>query len=210
MNYQSYQYLYPPRPENAIMPVSLPLYEARGYVAQFKKNGQSNIMAISPDRKIIAMNRHGQQHRQWQPSEATQAAFNDLRGGWYVFTSELIHAKVKVLRDINFIHDILVADSQHLTGTTFAERQTILADLFPHAVDHISGGYRVIDQHTWLAKNYQTGFARLFQGIAERRQAEDEGLVLKNPKARLALCLGERSNVKWQAKCRLPTKNYSF
>ena len=134
------------------MPVTLPLYEARGYVAQYKKNGQANVMAISPDRQIIAMNRHNEKHRQWQPSGATQTAFNDLPRGWYVFCAELLHAKVKAIRDINFIHDVLVANGEHLTGTTFADRQTILADLFPNAVDHISGGYRVIDSHTWLAK----------------------------------------------------------
>ena len=137
-------------------------------------------------------------------------AFLGLPGGWYVFTAELLHSKVPGLRNINYIHDILVTDSEHLTGTTFAERQALLSRLFPDAVEHVSGGYRVINPNTWLANNHTANFATMFKTISEKRNPEDEGLVLKNPTARLAFCLTATSNSAWQAKCRIPHKNYAF
>jgi hypothetical protein len=210
MKYNQFSYLYPPRPDAAIPPAMLNLYEARGFVAQTKKNGTSNVMAVSPDRKITAMTRHKTDHKLWSPDAITQHAFLDLHGGWYVFVAELLHSKVPGLRHTNYINDILVADGEHLTGTTFAERQALLAELFPNAVEHISGGYKVIDSNTWLAENFHSGFSALFETMTSRQQPEDEGLVLKNPNTKLAFCTTASSNSAWQVKCRKPTRNFSF
>lgn len=201
MKYEQFSYLYPPRPSVNIPPEALPQWEKSGYWSQTKKNGTANVMAITPDRKVIAMTRHKTEHKAWAPDAATGLAFRDLSGGWYVFTAELLHSKVPGLRNINYIHDVLVADSEHLTGTTFAERQALLARLFPDAVAHISGGYRVIDPHTWLACNHTDGFAAMFRTLSQKRSPEDEGIVLKKPTAKLAFCLTATSNSAWQAKC---------
>lgn len=210
MVYNKYTYLYPPRPEHAILPLDLARFEARGYVCQIKKNGTSNVMAISPDRQITAMMRDRKPHKAWEPDERTRRAFLDLPGkGWYYFCAELLHSKVSGLRHTNYIFDILVADGTRLEGTTFSERQTILGDLFPNSVESMGGGYRVIDQHTWLAVTYPGSFYRLFQTIQQRHRPEDEGLVLKKPNAKLAFCVSPTSNEDWQVKCRLPTANYA-
>jgi hypothetical protein len=211
MKYHTFSYLYPPRPDNAIPPNMLGFYEQRGYVCQLKKNGTGNVMAISPDRQIIAMNRHHDVHKLWTPDEITRRAFLDLPGdGWYYLVAELLHSKVIGMRHINYINDILVADGEYLIGTTFAQRQNLLAALFPNAVTHIDGGYKVIDANTWLAVNHKSGFAALFDALGRKKQPEDEGLVLKNPNAKLAYCTTAKSNSSWQVKCRISTKNYSF
>jgi len=213
--YNSYSFLYPPRPEtkNKIYPMQIPSWEARGFWAQYKKNGTNNVMAISPDRQITARERRNIPHVMWTPSEHTRLPFLGLKGGWYVFSCELIHSKVaggasKGLRDINYIHDILVADNAHLTGTTFAQRQEMLAVLFdaPNLPIAASGSHYVIDAHTWLARNHTKGFAKMFAGLSG---AEDEGLVLKSPTAKLVSCAKEGLNASWMVKVRVPHGNYA-
>jgi hypothetical protein len=178
-------------------------------------------MAISPQRKVVAMQRTNKAHILWSPSDHTANPFRDLKGhGWYVFVAELLHSKVAAekqrqatgsesgLRDINYINDILVADGTTLTGTTFEHRQQMLADMFGASRLPVSqtGSHYVIDRHTWLARNHRSGFRRLFAGLSS---PEDEGLVLKMATAKLAPCLKEGSNSSWQIKIRKPTKNYA-
>ena len=50
-------------------------------------------------------------------------------------------------------------------------------------------------------------FESIFNGL---EAAEDEGLVLKNPKAELSMPINKTSNGGWQVKCRKPTKLYAF
>jgi hypothetical protein len=219
MNYNSYTFFWPPRPKLAIPPAILPTKEGR-YWAQIKKNGTGNTLALSPDdgkgfgRQLITMTRHNEAHKAWTPDGKTHSAFRNLPGnGWYYFVAELMHNKVPGIRHINYINDILVADGESLVGTTFEERQKLLADLFGvenvPAVDFTGEpvGYVPIDANTWLAKNYTGNFLNLFQSLT---RPEDEGLVLKDPKARLAFCSREDSNSAWQLKCRRPTKVNHF
>lgn len=211
--YTAYRFLWPPRPEKKIYEMQLNWFESRGYVAQYKKNGTGNVIAISPQRNIIAMQRKNIPHVLWSPSEHTKDAFRDLKGhGWYVFVAELVHSKVANgkaigLSDINYINDILVADGRYLVGTTFTQRQTMLAELFDLKRRPVAktGSHYVIDQHTWLARNHTSGFQKLFAGLSS---PEDEGLVLKLPTAKLEPCLKLGSNAGWQVKIRKPHENY--
>lgn len=208
MQYASYTYLWPPRPETAIPRSALSFYEKRGWVAQAKKNGTCNVLAVSPEKKIVAMNRHAQPHKLWSPTAASSAAFADLPGkGWYVFVAELLHSKVEGLRDTNFINDILVADGTYLVGMTFIERQSLLAKLFLKGGEAETESHYVINDNTWLAKNRINDFDAFFASLDK---PEDEGIVLKNPNAPLALCLKAASNSTWQVKSRRQHKNYSF
>jgi hypothetical protein len=166
------------------------------------------VIGVAPDRSLKVMRRDRTEHKAWKPLPETNEAFSRLPGkGWYVFTAELLHSKVPGLRNINYIHDILVADGNYLIGSLFADRQAVLRHLFPTTTQSIDGHYYVIDEYTWLAHNYTSGFRALFASLS---RADDEGLVLKNPKARLELCLREDSNSAWQYKCRRETKNYKF
>jgi hypothetical protein len=213
IDYTTYRFLWPPRPERKIYELQLDWFESQGYWAQYKKNGTGNVMAISPQREVIAKQRTNKPHILWAPSAHTSDAFRSLKGhGWYVFVAELVHSKVANasflgLRDINYINDILVADGTTLTGTTFTKRQELLADLFgaSHLPVAKSGSHYVIDRHTWLARNHRSGFRKMFAGLAS---PEDEGLVLKQPAAKLSSCLRESSNSSWQVKIRVPHPNY--
>lgn len=207
MRYDKYQYLWPPRPTNAVPPVMLRYYEQRGWTAQAKKNGTCNIIAVEPNGRLQCMNRHKETHKLWNPTEHSSAIFKTLDRGWYVFVAELLHSKVEGIRDTNYINDILVCQDQYLVGMTFRERQELLYDLFK---DHIKGetvSHYVLNDNTWLAKNHTTQFDDLYHQLTG---PDDEGLVLKIPFSTLSLCLRESSNVQWSVKCRRSHANYSF
>lgn len=178
-----------------------------------KKNGTCNVLAVGPDGSIKAMTRHETVHKLWTPSAKTAAPFKNLprqNEGWYVFVAELMHSKVAGgTKDTNYIHDILVADGEYLVGKTFEERQAILVGLFPDIDQSKSTvSYHVIDDNTWLARNYSGALSALYDTVIADPSCE--GLVLKNPKAKLAMCSRQKSNTDWQVKCRRPHKNYSF
>lgn len=205
MRFEEWQYLWPPRPENAVARGLLGYYENQGWLAQVKMNGTCSVLAVAPDRKTIkAMSRHKDEHKLWAPGPQTAKPFQSLPGdGWYVFVAELMHSKVPGIRDINYINDILVADGEYLVGTTFAQRQEMLEKLFKvHTLKKTVSHY-VIDAHTWLARNYEDDFSELFASL---KDAEHEGLVLKDPFAKLAMCTRQGSNTAWQVKCRMPEK----
>lgn len=206
--YTQFQYLWPPRPEKPVPVNFLKVYEQKKWVAQFKKNGTCNVIAVGPDRQITAMNRHNEMHKSWEPTRASSELFRQLPGsGWYVFVAELLHSKVEGLRDINYLHDILVADGEYLVGTPFIERQRRLKALLVRGGEVVTDSHTVLNPNTWLARTYAGGFTKLFNGLS---RPEDEGLVVKNPNAVLTLCSRPSANADWQAKCRVGTKNYTF
>lgn len=211
MRFDSYTYLWPPRPEKPAPPSLLKHFEQCGYVAQHKLNGTCNVIAVPPDRsRLVCMNRHADEHKAWQPTAKSSAAFRALRGkGWWVFVAELMHSKVPGIRDVNFLNEVLVADGVHLSGTTFIERQQIINDAFARllATAGETDSHFDLDGHTWIAKLHTQGFSRIFKGLT---RPEHEGLVLKDPRARLVQCGRPSANAKWQVKVRRPHENYAF
>jgi hypothetical protein len=208
VNYETYSYLYPPRPDVPAPVTMLGRLEAQGFVAEIKKNGACSVIAISPDKKIIAKNRHHSDHLAWQPDYKKMQPFLNLPGrGWYVFVAELLHSKVSGLRDINYVHDVLVNDGEYLIGYTQAERQKILHDIFNTRDIAPTQSHHVIDPTTWVVREYTRGFRDLFDSLDK---PEDEGLVFKNPTTPLAFCNREKSNNAGQLKIRKTHKNFSF
>jgi hypothetical protein len=206
MEYTSYQYLFPPRPEKAIPTGLLPFYAKKKWIGQYKKNGTCNILVMTPEYKFIAMNRHGEEHKAWAPTELSTAPFKLLEPGWYVFVSEVLNNKVPGIRDTQYVFDLLVYKGVYLVGSTLSSRLSILHDMFSaHFIAETYSHY-VITPNVWLAKTITSGFLKKFEAI---ENPEDEGLVLKNPEAELEHCM-KGANNGWQVKCRKPHKNFSF
>lgn len=204
--YEEFRYLWPPRPEQAIARPMFSFYERSGWICQLKLNGACSVIFVPPNREMFAWGRHNEPHKAWQANDASRSAFRNLPGeGWYVFVAELMHSKVPGIRNINYIFDILVNDGDYLVTTTLAERQAMLTNLFETHETTLS--HHVIDDNTWLVRNYTEGFEELFDSLD---RPEYEGLVFKNPKAKLAYCEKEGGNTKWQVKHRKPHKNFTF
>lgn len=202
------EYLYPPRPDKAIPSALLGFYENRNWMAQIKKNGTCNVLTVTADEKgrhVAAMTRHKTGHELWTPNDVSEAAFKALPGdGTWVFVAELLHSKVKGgPQNTNYLHDCLVADGKYLLGSAYADRYIKLVHAFtPQLKSGEDDAYKIND-NTFILKNFYPGddlsFKDRFKALSK---PEDEGLVLKDPGARLRLCDREKANVDGMVKCR--------
>ena len=204
MKYDQYTYLWPTRPTNAALPATLGFWEKRGMIAQIKKNGTNNVVFVT-DKEVIFKTRHNDDHKQWVPKKSTIDFFASLPA-WTVLNTELLHNKTKDIKDSVFIYDVVAYNGEQLVGETFMKRQELLRGLFDTQDETYS--HYMIEDGIWLAKNYDKDFSDLYQKTL--LHDEDEGLVLKKPKAKLKQCVSANSNSSWMIKCRKPHKNYSF
>lgn len=214
MEFTKYSFLFPPRPSKAIPSSLIPFYAKRGWVGQYKKNGTCTVLYVSPDKEIIVRTRHDDDHKLWTPTDASTDVFKSLPGkGWYVFIVEVLHSKFKGRRDTIYAFDIVVKDSKQLTGKTFTERQEILRGLFD-ARDEGDASHYVVNPNVWIARTITEDLVSVMEVVNAQAPAdgapENEGLVLKNPKARLEPMSRKTSNTGWQVKCRITHANYVF
>ena len=203
MDYKEYNYLYPPRPENKIPRGMLSFYEKRGYWAQVKKNGTCTVI-FAKGNTVIFKTRHADDHKQWSPTPE-HIRFFQGSDNWNVYCAELLHNKTTHIKNQLYIFDKIVDDGIHLVGTTFEDRQLILQSQWEGDFEEKSHQTRVHD-YISVAENLVGDFDVVFDELLP----EDEGLVIKNPNGILEPCFKDTSNNRWQVKCRIPTKNYSF
>lgn len=214
MDYNEYKYLFPPRPETKIPQSSIAFYERRGWVAQVKKNG-TNTVIFARGNEVIFKQRHqdetglGMDHRDWKPQQVHIDFFSGLsKDKWNVFHAELIHSKTKSIKNHLFIHDILVHNGKHLVGMNLIERHKLLHDMLMSEDAKEEDDLYRLGVGFSIARNLTKGYVNRF--LPENMKPEDEGIVLKNPKAGLEPCLRETANRGWQVKSRIPHKNYGF
>lgn len=203
-----YEGMIPPRAKNSIAPHGLGFFEKQQWNAQVKKNGTNNVIVVHPDRTLTAHNRRGESHKLWEFTPESERIFKKIPGnGYWVLNAELIHSKVKGMRDINYVHDVLVADGKSLVGKTTHERQQVLERLFRPEMNKetFDSGYLPLDENAWLATMIQGGFRDHFFNLTSE---EDEGLMLKNPRGKLGL--RDAAGCDWMVKCRRTNKNMSF
>jgi len=204
MQYTQYGYMWPPRPEDAIPTSMLGFYEKQGWVGQIKKNGTCTVVFAEKD--VTFKTRHNDDHKAWAPKADHIEFFKTVADGqWCVFEAELLHSKGGGIKDTFYIFDILVWQGENLVGTTFAERQALLFEIFPDRID--GGDHWKLTDRIWLAKPILKDFLQVWTDLSAH---EDEGIVLKNPNAKLKLCNKQNANKGWQIKCRRPHKNYAF
>jgi len=222
MRYEGYTYLWPPRPDKAIPTNMLHFYESRGWVGQMKKNGTCTVVFVSPEGEVTYKTRHNADHKMWKPTNKSGAIFEDMPGeGWYVFVVEVLHNKTRMIKDTVYIFDIMVNDGELLVGKTFTERMDMLKEIFgikehsdDNVVDFAYGSHYVLNPNAWLARTITTGFEKIMRVANNQKPAEgaplDEGIVMKNPKAKFEMPGRKKSNSRWQVKCRIEHKNYDF
>lgn len=206
MNYDSYMYLWPPRPEAKIPVAMTGFYDKRGWLGQAKLNGTCSVIFTNGVDCIIKT-RHNEDHKAWSPRQEHVDFFKSTaKGGrWNVFIAELMHNKSPLLKDMLYVFDITVYDGMQLTGKTFAERQALLADIIPGEEREL---WYEHSRFVVRARNHLGASKALYERITETPYVE--GLVMKDPKAKLDLCNRQDNNTGWQVKCRKVTKNYGF
>ena len=215
--FQSYTYLYPPRPEHTTHPNQLGKYDNDKFIAQPKYNGTCCNVFISED-EVVVMNRH----KGKISSDYSKIDFKGLhRGtGWIVLSGEFLNKNKKGENGKPFnlkfvIWDILVYQGDYLIGSTFEDRVKLLDELYPCYKMRVGDDFEnykhlcfTNSDNVYRAPNYYANFELLFHDLAKTDLYE--GVVLKRRDGKLTYGLTEKNNHGWQIKSRKPTKNYDF
>jgi ATP-dependent DNA ligase len=207
IRYESFQYIFPPRPKNPIQSKDLKIWDNDMMVAQPKLNG-SNCNIYMDGTNIYVFNRHGQRMTNFDLTK--EELYKLYRGkGWMVLNGEYMNKSKKdtygeVFNNKFCLFDILVYNNEYLVGKTFEER-IILLDYFygrpENALDLISG-------NIFRIKSFYSDFENLYDSLIKTDMVE--GLVLKRRNAKLEIGSTENNNIKSQIKVRKPTKNYKY
>jgi hypothetical protein len=207
IKYQSFQYIFPPRPKNPVPHTDLKMWDNGMMIAQPKLNG-SNCTIYTNGRDIYVYNRHGQRLSGFNISK--DEILSIYRGkGWLVLNGEYMNKSQKDKNGEVFNHkfclfDILVLDNNYLIGTTFQQRIEIMDKLYGIPKDFVGS----ISENCFRIKSYDKGFIDLYNEFINVDMVE--GLVLKRKTAKLEVGTSENNNSKSQIKVRKPTKNYKF
>lgn len=205
MIYNHYMYLWPPRPEEAVSRDLIPMYERRHWIAQKKKNG-TNTPIFTNGQQVIFKTRHNEDHKLWSAKQRHIEFFRQQPNNkWNVYCGELLHHKTPHIKDQLYLFDIIVCDGIHLIGMPFADRYNILLNKWKVVDEH--SDTLVVSSCVSIAKCFSRSLLDIYD---HQLNKEDEGLVLKNPKAGLSSCLQNKKNGGWQVKCRIIHKNYGF
>lgn len=205
--------MFPPRADTSIRPENIDKY--KGYIGQYKYNGTRNLIFVLPDGSIQLFNRHQEPHKQYKLTKRMEQSILGLdlpAGHYHVLDGELMHAKTTGLKDRIVLYDILVYNSQYLVGSTYQERNDLLASVCgqPQEVEDATGrgiALKVTDA-LWLAQTFSEDLADRFKDHIDLD--EIEGLVLKDPRGALDMGVVVKNNTAWQIRCRKPHKNYDY
>ncbi|MCK5316913.1 MAG: hypothetical protein KAJ55_03315 [Anaerolineales bacterium] len=208
MDFKEWRYLYPPRPESAVTCDLIAMYEKEGWVGQYKKNGTCAVIGVGPDHSFQWMNRH-RDNLKWTPTERIAGMLWEIFGSskWTVLVGELLHSKVKDIRNKLYLFDYIVLEGEYQLGTTFREREKILQERFEPYVEAESESHWLATDDVWLAKTQVIGLEAIFRSM---NKPEDEGLVLKDPEGKLRDCERLKTNGHWQVKVRHPKANFPW
>lgn len=213
MDYNSFTYLYPPRPTTAVEFGGATFNDLKdiGWVAQLKLNGQRNVIYIGPGKVVEFWNRHREKHRNYSPPswiiEELLDIFHPKDNEWLVIDSELLHAKDPKVKNTIYVWDILVSGNKLLLDTTYDERYELLRSTIDCTPYH-NGITLQLSDHLWLAENYHSDEWDDRWGAT--KESYVEGFVIKNPEGRLKPMFKEKNNSEWQTRCRKSTASYRF
>jgi len=213
MRYDSFVYIYPPRPTMAIKPKSSAFEGMKsrdGWTAQLKLNGQRNMIYIYPSGEIEFWNRRKEKHRNYTPPEflldQVRSIF-DNRGQWMVIDGELLHAKDRNIKNTLYVWDILVCDDELLIGKTLDFRYNLLLERM-HGGRLVSDYVMVASPNIWVASN--VGPDEFDDAFEQCAKSYVEGLMFKDINAKLQPCFTDKNNSSWQVRCRRPHGAYRF
>lgn len=218
--YNSFKFIFPPRPESKIPPRLISVYDTQEFIAQPKYNGSCCSLFLDGVSAPIIINRHNETKTRVSPTIDLAGAHRG--NNWMVLTGELMD-KSKKGEDgepiVGFIiWDILVYESRHLLGMSLYDRLMLLEKLYPCKRGMYVGPSGLVDiKHLCLtdaagvykAPTYfggQNYFPKLYNDIV--KVDAYEGLVLKKIQSKLEPGFNPSNNNLWQLKVRKPTKNY--
>jgi len=203
------QYIYPPRPENKIKPVSLNKYDTDEYLCEPKLDGSNCTLYIGM-KSFSQRNRHQGTITNFKMDE--KEILNLQKGkGEIVLVGEYMNKSKKGTDGKLFnkkfvIFDILVYEDMYLVGTTFEERYELIKSIYE--LKEYDDYLFQISENVFFVKSFKDKFEKRFNSIIKVDMLE--GFVLKRKNAKLERGTRQKNNVNSQLKVRKPTLNYQF
>jgi len=207
------QFLYPPRVESKLQPISLDKFDNGNYVGQPKLNGSNTSVTIS-ESVAIPKERHNTFF-----SIPPKFDFKSLhRGnGFMCLTGEFMNKSKKDNTEKPFrgfcIWDIVAYNNKILVGSTIEERISLLDKLYPSkdaikTKKGITYLFKTNVENIYKVNNFYGKFTEIYDDISKVDMVE--GFVLKRKSGKLEMMTREQNNVGWSVKVRKPTSNYKF
>ena len=107
-------FMYPPRPEKAILPSMISFYEKKKFIGQIKKNGTCSVANVDIAGNVEFRTRHNELHRAWTPTDEAKDWFGRYPDSYFVF--ELLHSKGAGVRDTIYLFDVLKMEGTDQVG----------------------------------------------------------------------------------------------
>ena len=214
--FNSWTYFYPTRTSVKIPFDDNPVLDiwrkATDAIAQFKMNGDRNLIAVDPDGNIKMWNRHKEEQKYDIPMDISIRIQNMAhRGYWTVFDSELLHKRTKAIKDCLYFYDVLVWRSKKLVGMPYRSRYELLSDIgLPFMPLEPEG----ITESLYMAENFTADkWDWLWGEIKKQPTGWCEGMVLKHLDYESRLMAGDKKEDNcggFMCRVRKPKKNYMF
>lgn len=217
-DYNKFQYIYPPRPDNKIPPSELQNFDNGEYIGQPKYNGTC-CLVFTNGRDQFIYNRH----KELLSNYSRDIDFKSLAksNSWYVYVGEYLN-KGKLgesgnkLKDMFVIWDVLVWSGEYLIGEKLISRLRLLENIYPCERAVVSHNGLEMYEHIcctefkgiYKTPTYMNDFKILYDDLVKTDIYE--GLVLKKIESKLTYGFQELNNHDWQIKCRKETKIYHF
>jgi hypothetical protein len=219
--FDTWRFFFPPRTKMVLPPgpsSARTMWESfPDAIAQYKLKGSRNMTVQHPGGRIELWGRGkagkpGTIQKQIPLSPLMRLQIESLgldRSKLHVLDGEFVHAKTTDIKDVLYLFDILVHDSQHLLGVSGRERYDLLHRI---ALD-ANIPYFALDKSPRKGMFVAENFSPCRWEDAWRRvQPFDycEGLVIKRMGPASALEYGgqEYNNSGWMTRLRKPSANY--
>lgn len=210
VRFESFHYIYPPRPKNAVPVGELDFWDDGSMIAQPKLNG-SNAVIFMNGKDVYVYNRHNQRLTNFNLSKEELLRLYS-GSGWMVINGEYLNKSKKDETGETFNHkliifDILVHNSNYLLGSSFQERVNLLDSLYRKNDSDKSYLYSV-GENVYRVKSFEKGFKEAFDTLTKIDMVE--GFVMKRRNGKLEIGNTENNNSKSQLKFRKKCNMYKY
>lgn len=233
--YNTFRYLFPPRPENALPVTLLEAYEKKGFVFQPKLNGDCCVVFMN-GKDIFIYDRHKKIYTKPRITEDIAKLYRETiaeglpTNKWMVLTGEyMVKSKFekdgKLFNHKFVVHDIIAYDNFQLVGMTTTERIELLDKLYgTEDKEILEDGIRQWDylyttgvRNCYRVKSYSENIVGLWSEMFSSVDTDEqilkfmfEGFVAKSADSPLENGSKEMNNNTLMVKFRIATKNYSY
>jgi len=214
------EYVFPPRPKDAVPPGDLPQYEStHNWVVQRKFKGTRTVVRVTSSGEVLFFNRHKGEHKQWQPTRRIIAQILDLDllpGVEYWLDGELLHNKVSKATDPHLKNRIVLFDVLMMAGTYLfgvpdqMGRLAILDKICHYPTENEShhGIALQVSENLWMAETFADNFTQHFRELLHL--PEIEGVVLRRRDSVLDSLGTKEYECSWLVRCRKSEGHYQF